>query len=589
LVVATLRRTDFVASLRNKSLDVNTARNDPALAGLPVARADLDANGRVEGDAEADRLFTEVDAFDRNGSRASITSAQADGTATQAGRMARRAVELATTITPPAAPSLRDAGLQAAFGDGGAVCLSRGSQGPLVSAVQDALVRLGHLNDVVDGDFGRKTRAAVEAFQAAAGLPVNGMVDRAVVDALDARLAPAGTPTTPTLRDAALVNGMGTPPPTLAQGSAGRPVVALQYALGRLGLLDDLADGSYGRRTRSAVESLQRTEGLPVTGVVNETTLSALDARVVAMGTRTPAARASSPWHYLSDFTARGLSNISVSDRSRPVNWSHPEIRTAYGAFVGQYWDVVKSNAVECDCKTLALFFMDQFRAKVKADVGVDLPRSSSLPAPSNWTAATADKTRGFFSRVADAPTVRPGYETARAIQDLDPNHSMITGVTVRLPNVGVDPVVAAMSIVADWDPARDNAGDRLKPEVPVDRLVPGDVIFIDHTGDGTYDHAVNVIKVERGDDGKVRRVVLGTGSYDDIKDADGSTLPNGLAEVNTYVEEVTVDLDTQGKVSSSRVTWSSEPGYLHAPRYSAATTLMEMKENGRLRVGRWG
>src|SRR5688572_31612274 len=50
----------------------------------------------------------------------------------------------------------------------------------------------------------------------------------------------------------------------------------------------------------------------------------------------------------------------------RSVNWKHPEVQAAYGKFVSEYWGVLKENRVEADCKTVALFFMDQFRSKVK-------------------------------------------------------------------------------------------------------------------------------------------------------------------------------------------------------------------------------
>jgi hypothetical protein len=135
---------------------------------------------------------------------------------------------------------------------------------------------------------------------------------------------------------------------------------------------------------------------------------------------------------------------------------------------------------------------------------------------------------------------------------------------------------------------ARDNAGDQLKPELPLEKLNPGDLIVIDHTGDGRNDHMANVVKIERDAAGKVTSMVLATGSFDDMKDADGSTAPNSLGEVNNYCEEVTVKFDASGKVTSSQVTWSSEPSWLVESRYSARTLLMEMKPNGTIASGRW-
>ena len=56
-----------------------------------------------------------------------------------------------------------------------------------------------------------------------------------------------------------------------------------------------------------------------------------------------------------------------------------------------------------------------------------------------------------------------------------------------------------------------------------------------------------------------------------------------------TYSEEVTVELNEFGKITSSVVTYASEPSYLVDTRYSARTTLMEQQAGGKLIVARWG
>lgn len=488
--MGSIRRSDFVSGLADKSLDVGTAKRDATLRDLRVESADLDGDGKIATTAEAEKLFKLIDAFDRDGSAATVAREAADGTLTKAGALAERALALA--------------------------------------------------------------------------------VPR------------------PSLGDAALANAFGAAAPSLKSGDKGPKVVALQYALARLGALGSLVDGSFGPKTRSALEGFQRGAGLPVTGTLDARTLAAIDARLSAVDLRTPAAKASDPLAYLSDFPARGLSKIEVKDRSKPIAWSHPEIRAAYSRFVGEYWGVLKENRVECDCKTLALFFMDQFRAKVKADTGAPLKLPGGLPA-GTWKAATAERPAGFFGRFDSLPKVRPGYDAAQAIQRLDPKQSMLQGVNVRYAGVDANGVSRAAKAIAGWDPARENAGDQTHPEIPVELLQPGDLVFIDHTGDGRYDHTVNVVGVERGADGKVRRLVLGVGSFDDMKDADGATAPAGLGEVNNYVEEVTIDLDGQGRIAGSRVTWSSEPAWLVAGRYSERTTIMELKPGGTLKVGRWG
>jgi lysozyme family protein len=62
--------------------------------------------------------------------------------------------------------------------------LELGRQGRDVRALQQQLLDLGFDPNGVDGHFGPGTRAAVKAFQVAAGLPVDGMVGEATVDSL---------------------------------------------------------------------------------------------------------------------------------------------------------------------------------------------------------------------------------------------------------------------------------------------------------------------------------------------------------------------------------------------------------------------
>lgn len=53
-------------------------------------------------------------------------------------------------------------------------------------------------------------------------------------------------------------------------------------------LVDPLAvDGSYGRRTKAAIMDFQRAHGLPVTGYVDDSLCTAIDAALAAMGANT--------------------------------------------------------------------------------------------------------------------------------------------------------------------------------------------------------------------------------------------------------------------------------------------------------------
>lgn len=64
--------------------------------------------------------------------------------------------------------------------------LRKGDRGDNVRDLQEALNRLGFDCGAADGVFGTKTKAAVEAFQRAAGLSVDGVVGRNTWKALDA-------------------------------------------------------------------------------------------------------------------------------------------------------------------------------------------------------------------------------------------------------------------------------------------------------------------------------------------------------------------------------------------------------------------
>ena len=62
--------------------------------------------------------------------------------------------------------------------------LKRGDKGPGVILIQGILHRLGYEIDEVDGVFGKQTRAAVEEFQGAIGIEVDGLVGTDTANAL---------------------------------------------------------------------------------------------------------------------------------------------------------------------------------------------------------------------------------------------------------------------------------------------------------------------------------------------------------------------------------------------------------------------
>lgn len=71
--------------------------------------------------------------------------------------------------------------------------LSKGSEGSAVRKLQTRLADLGYLSSEIDGNFGNKTKTAVQLFQKTAGLEVTGIADEQTQIALFAEDAPKKT------------------------------------------------------------------------------------------------------------------------------------------------------------------------------------------------------------------------------------------------------------------------------------------------------------------------------------------------------------------------------------------------------------
>jgi hypothetical protein len=120
--------------------------------------------------------------------------------------------------------------------------VKEGARGRVVEVIQYLLGAHGH-SVAVDGDFGPRTKSAVEAFQRSVGNPVNGDV---------------GSLTWPKL----IV--------TVQRGSTGDAVRAVQLAV-RVSI-----DGDFGPVTQAAVRRFQSAHKLAVDGVVGPKTWNAL-------------------------------------------------------------------------------------------------------------------------------------------------------------------------------------------------------------------------------------------------------------------------------------------------------------------------
>lgn len=156
----------------------------------------------------------------------------------------------------------------AVTGSVSAASLSGGMKGPEVSQLQQQLIDCGYFARQVDGDYGSTTVKAVELFQKDHGLRVTGVADDATQAAI--RQAKGGTR-----------QGGGV---LIAEGNTGGTLITYQQILQAKGYLKGGVDGRYGPGTIKAVSDFQKASGLPVSGVIDESTASALQAADPKLG-----------------------------------------------------------------------------------------------------------------------------------------------------------------------------------------------------------------------------------------------------------------------------------------------------------------
>ena len=127
-----------------------------------------------------------------------------------------------------------------------------------VDGLQRRLDRLGFGSGPIDGRYGPLTTAAVQRFQGAHRLAVNGI---------------AGPRTLKILRRLSTVLSPGT---GYQQPAGSRAVDGLQRRLDRLGFASGPIDGRYGPLTTAAVQRFQGAHRLAVDGIAGPRTLTAL-------------------------------------------------------------------------------------------------------------------------------------------------------------------------------------------------------------------------------------------------------------------------------------------------------------------------
>jgi len=204
-----------------------------------------------------------------------------------------------TQIGTPA--SSQDAAQTTATTAGPDDTLTLGSRGTVVSDLQSTLNSLGFDPGPVDGIFGRLTSTAVEAFQSARGLIVDGMVGPATKEALASGSAPSESDSSESdssesdssESDSSESDSSGSDSSesdssgsgsVVAYGIYGSSVVELQAMLAKLGHDPGPIDGIFGPLTLGAVRSFQATASLSGSGTVDQGTWDSLVLAAASSG-----------------------------------------------------------------------------------------------------------------------------------------------------------------------------------------------------------------------------------------------------------------------------------------------------------------
>ena len=158
--------------------------------------------------------------------------------------------------------------------------LHQGASGAAVVELQKELAADGFSAGAADGVFGANTFAAVEKFQRAQGLSVDGVVGQQTWNALahpTNTAAPAPTSSAPSGSE-----------PTVQAGSRGAAVSTLQQLLTNAGYSTHGVDGVFGQNTLSALLSFQHAHGLSADGVCGPKTWAALQGSHASAPTPAP-------------------------------------------------------------------------------------------------------------------------------------------------------------------------------------------------------------------------------------------------------------------------------------------------------------
>ncbi len=207
-----------------------------------------------------------------------------------------------------------------------------GESGPHVVAVQQAIVRNGFtLRGGITGVFDKRTRTALRTFQKVVGLKVTGVVDAATAKVLKVSIASTTTVAPSTTAAPATTVAPAPTVPAVSypftldtlpkRGNRGDAVVVVQRALQTAGqVVRGGIDGMFGSGTTATISAFQTAKGLPVNGLLDAPTASALG--LIAPPAPAPVAApvaAPQPTSYLSKLPVRGNRGDSVTTVQRAL------------------------------------------------------------------------------------------------------------------------------------------------------------------------------------------------------------------------------------------------------------------------------
>jgi len=207
-----------------------------------------------------------VQAFQR---RSSLTADGKAGRATM-GLLFSNSAVLAEGATPPPAPSSAPTETPAASVT--YRTLRRGVTNNDVKRLQERLRELGYLSANPNGYFGSATQTAVEKFQKANNLKVDGIAGNETQNLLFG----TGVKNSPPPAEDTNAGAVNQNYPTLREGMKSTAVTTMQKKLIELGYLKTDATGLFGSATRTAVIAFQKANRLSADGVAGTQTLSVL-------------------------------------------------------------------------------------------------------------------------------------------------------------------------------------------------------------------------------------------------------------------------------------------------------------------------